>query len=708
MPTGAGTETPTSPAVEPHRVTAAELLVGCVTENDARYLDQTLRLVQSIHWFGGELAKARRMVCAIEGIDAAARSRLEALGCEVRVVRRFHPANGTSNRMRLIEEALATGCEMLLSLDCDTVVARDPLPLLRRETLAKTEDLPTVTHDVFERLFQHYGVPLPPADRRMRFTRTPTIPYFNAGVLVLPAPVAREILPVWAGFNRRLADRPELVYPCERHLHQASLSLALAVCGVTVGEAPVELNYQLNATHLQPPDGFLAVDPAILHYHDRVDRDGFLLPSPYPLARLRIDLFNERLRRGGASLASSWREAADPQARVVLLGTAGSDRRAVARLLATIGLEGDGGSVAASDVDVLHEAILAAAGGSTSDPAELDPERLAATPHDVLDERARELVARAGGRAPWLLAGAHLEVLVPFWRKHLRRPVCLLVHSEPLRLARSLAAERGLPLSVGIALWELHSRQALANSLGAPRILVSLDELVECPLRALTRVADELARRGVEGLAAPDPSAVEREAPALPPTAPSDRSARRDWLSPAQHELLEALETGAALAMEPVPPLSDGAAAILAAHRAAVADARSRRADLDYRDGVIAVQQARIELERRESAELRSERARWQRESHSAQEAMAAAESASRRALAGAAGREDAVRLELRRSQARAEELRELLAAVLASRSWRFGHAMSRLLRRVFPSGRATAPERWRRLTGGAGDLPRS
>ncbi len=39
-------------------------------------------------------------------------------------------------------------------LDCDTLIVRDPLPLLRRAVFqAKVAPLPTVTREVFERLF---------------------------------------------------------------------------------------------------------------------------------------------------------------------------------------------------------------------------------------------------------------------------------------------------------------------------------------------------------------------------------------------------------------------------------------------------------------------------------------------------------------------------------------------------------------------------
>src|SRR5258707_15373721 len=67
-----------STVVNPIPLRADELVVGCVTEDTPKYLGQTLRLVQSIRWFGGELANARIVIGAVERIDSRARRALEA------------------------------------------------------------------------------------------------------------------------------------------------------------------------------------------------------------------------------------------------------------------------------------------------------------------------------------------------------------------------------------------------------------------------------------------------------------------------------------------------------------------------------------------------------------------------------------------------------------------------------------------------------
>jgi hypothetical protein len=646
----------------PAPVTALDLVVGCVADDRPRFHQQALRLARSIRWFGGELARAQVLVCAVGGMPQPVRRELEGLGAEVRVVRRFHERNGSSNRLRLFEEIGDQGCD-LLALDCDTLVVRDPTPLLvDGRPQARIAPLATVTHDVFVRLFRHYGIPLPPQSHLTGWTRTPTIPYFNAGVLFLPAGLAQELAPVWGRFNRELADRTGLSFPCEKHMHQASLALALAVLGISFEEAPFELNYQLTATHLEPPEGFLAIDPAILHYHEQVDPDGYLLPPPYPLARLRSEIFNQCLReeRGQApgrpaTAATSPTRGRGAQVTVLSMHRAGSS--AVTRLLNLAGLSAGPeerlpipdaanpkGYWENSDVVILDDALLAALGTTWSDPPELDLDlgRLPAGQRRAFEARARELIRQFDAQGPWIFKDPRLCLLFPFWRQLLERPFCVLIYRDPLPVARSLEDRDGFPLPLGFALWELYLRGALVASQGLPRILVSYHELVANPGPALSRLIGELSGLGVEGLRQPDAAEIEDFLEPALDRHPRDRAAQRAYLNLSQIELLEALESGAALDLDPVPALSASARDTLAVHRDHQAERRRLRRSLDYRDSIIA---------ERESLNLL--------ENH---------------------------------------DRDELLEAVFGSRSWRIGHGISRLLRWASKPAGPSAFDRWRSL----------
>jgi glycosyltransferase involved in cell wall biosynthesis len=283
-----------------------DLLIGCVTEDAPRYLAQTLRLVRSIRWFGGRAAAARVLVCAVERIGPEARAALEALGAEVRIVPRFDARSPYANKLQFFPEAATTGASRYLLLDCDTLLVGDPLPLLPGGVLsAAIVDVPSVTHEVFVRLFAHFGLPLPPRRHVTTVLQEPTIAYFNSGVISVPAPLARDLAAAWRDYNRRLLDDRALLAPCEHHANQAALTLAVAALGIPYRVAPAALNLPIHMPHVARTPAFLATEPVILHYHRGVDADGFLLRTGYPRVDARIDPFNERQRAAGRPLPAA-------------------------------------------------------------------------------------------------------------------------------------------------------------------------------------------------------------------------------------------------------------------------------------------------------------------------------------------------------------------------------------------------------------------
>jgi hypothetical protein len=274
----------------------AEIVIGCVAENDPRLLTQAYWLVRSLRWFGGSLAGARMLVCVVDGIPPASREALERAGAEVRIVERFDRRNPAANKLQFFPEALATGARWMLLLDCDMAFVADPLPLLASGALqAKIADVASVTHEAFARLFRHYGFSLPPQRYRTTLHREPTILYCNTAMVFLTRELARELVPVWREWNARILDALHLLGPCAHHCHQASFSLAMAAHPVPFAEAPPALNYPLHIRLPVPPPAMLEADPVILHYHNQVDAVGCLLPCLYPRAQARIEALNRRL-----------------------------------------------------------------------------------------------------------------------------------------------------------------------------------------------------------------------------------------------------------------------------------------------------------------------------------------------------------------------------------------------------------------------------
>ncbi|MFL6234449.1 MAG: hypothetical protein ACJ76N_15055 [Thermoanaerobaculia bacterium] len=459
-----------------------------------------------------------------------------------------------------------------------------------------------------------------------------------------------------------------------------SASLSLDASPFLFTEAPVELDFQLDLSQ-SPPEGIFAVDPAILRYGDHVDSEGYLLHSPYPFAQVRIEAFNRRLRQEREGRPAPARQArerpappAAPAAQVAVLGMHRSGTSALTSLLRLMGLwageeedfpppddHNQAGYWEHRGVWSIDEAILQTLGASWSGAADLDLSSLGEGLRGLFRERAREIVQDLDRHGPWVVKDPRLCLLFPFWREILERPFCVLIYREPLPVARSLAARDGFPIPYGIALWELYTRQALAATRGLPRVLISHRELMADPaatLRRLARHRPELASLRVptaeEIRAVLDPALVHH---------PHEPEAERSYLNLPQADLLDALANGSALDLDPVPPLSAGARDLLTGYQDQVATIHTLRERLTEQTDIVAsLRQAQKGL----LAEHRNARAQNEADLHRALSSL--------------------------------QELDALFSAVLESRSWKIGRAvtaaMGRLRGRPWPS----APEKRDRL----------
>lgn len=613
-------------------LSAGELVVGCVTENTPKFLGQALRLLQSIRWFGGELAKSHVVVGVVEQLDPRARRSLEVYGADIRIVPRFR-GNGSGNRLQIFAELLERSESHYFVLDCDTLVVRDPLPYLRRDVFqAKIAPFPTVTHDVFERLFDHFGVPLPPRNYTTGYSGTPTIPYFNAGVLSIPRALAEKLEPEWRRFNTKLADEPYLAAPCEKHIHQAALALALATTKIPVEAAGAELNYQLNATEYPTPRGYAEIDPVILHYHDRVDREGRLSRVPFPKAQERIDRFHARLAEENArGIAMPLREetgASEASRQIAVIGMHRSGTSLVAQLLAAMGayagrpddltppdVFNPRGYWELRDALTLDEEILGAADANWREPAEADLARLSEEQRRRFVARASEIARRLDAHGTWVVKEPRMTLVFPIWREALERPLCVLAWREPAAVARSLMHRDGLPFVIGLALWEEYTRAMLAYTIGMPRLLISYEDLVRDPVGCATQLSH------ATGLKAPEEGEL-REL--IDPSLDHNEGDDEGLLNRHQAALRDALRDRSALDWTAVPPVHSETRNLVSSFWA----------------------------EERENAPL------WKK----------------------------------------TRDLGLLLDSVFASRSWRLGFAITRLLRRLSPAKEETAVERWKKM----------
>ncbi|MDM5225446.1 hypothetical protein QUF73_04420 [Cytobacillus sp. NJ13] len=273
---------------------AGRLLIGCVTENIEKYRDQTLRLVQSVRWFGGHMAGANIFVCIVDRADPEFVDKLKKLGVFVRIVKRFSEDHPQSNKLRLFELDEIGFYDTVMLMDCDTIVVQDPYPFIDGVNFqAEFAAGPTVPHYVFKSLFSHFGLKLLPLHYRTAVTNTPTMLYCNAGVLIFPKKILQVFYPIWKQYTHNLIEKKYLLGRYFNFCEQASLTLAYAAHPIPFSKLPMEMNFHLLESNLSKVKN---CDPIIIHYHNNVDEKGLIIDkTSSSFARNRVQYFNRRL-----------------------------------------------------------------------------------------------------------------------------------------------------------------------------------------------------------------------------------------------------------------------------------------------------------------------------------------------------------------------------------------------------------------------------
>jgi glycosyltransferase involved in cell wall biosynthesis len=241
-------------------------------------------------------------------------------------------------------------------------------------------------------------------------------------------------------------------------------------------------------------------------------------------------------------------------------------------------------------------------------------------PEDVRAERLEEfrrIVFQLDAHRPWVMKEPRLCLLLPILRPALEAPVIVHVIREPLEIAQSLEARNGLPIEVGLALWESYTVSAFAAAAGEPSVIVRYGELVRDPVQTVNALVDQLEGLGVQGLRQP----TQREVLAFVEEdlrrQRRERPDRDGYLNAMQAALAQAGDEQRVLQPDELHVVSSGALAILRAYevseqRAAVDDARVKELDarvkeLEGRAAQLDNERQRVETELTELG-VRSER----------------------------------------------------------------------------------------------------
>ncbi len=272
----------------------------CVAEPTGRFLEQSARLLMSIRWFGGSLAQARFVLGCTGPIPQAALDLFDHYGAEVVTIQRYDRAHGHSNKIALLGSPILAGHDIVVLLDCDVVLVRDPAPWLDLGAVAaKLADLPTISLTDLEAIFRHFKYAIPSARYCHELTGDACLAYCNSGVIVVPEKYRSRLVGGWDYWNRLVLTSPETLRFNRFHVDQVSLALTLENSDVPFAPLPPEMNMPV---HFETyPAAWNERDPVIIHYHWLAYSSGFLKPVFLRQCSRRIEAFNARLRAEGHS-----------------------------------------------------------------------------------------------------------------------------------------------------------------------------------------------------------------------------------------------------------------------------------------------------------------------------------------------------------------------------------------------------------------------
>src|SRR5207244_311537 len=161
------------------------------------------------------------------GVDGASRLRLEELGARVRPVDPVDRQYPYANKLRMFEAGPEKGTDVLVGLDCDTVVLGDVSSFLTSNAIgAKPADGDFLGECEWRRVFRELGIKPPSRTCRTTTLNQLTYPYFNSGVLVVPGSMCTELAVRWRDLIRTLAPAHDLgPRPAARDLYTDQVAL---------------------------------------------------------------------------------------------------------------------------------------------------------------------------------------------------------------------------------------------------------------------------------------------------------------------------------------------------------------------------------------------------------------------------------------------------------------------------------------------------
>jgi hypothetical protein len=276
---------------------------ACVVDEQPRFHLDALRWYAALTAVAG-VTPDRLFVHVVGQESSDVLTFLKKSGVSVRRVERFDVrtphCNKISGALRMAQDRIEGTAALC---DTDIAVLQDPggLDLNPQSVAGKVVDAPVPPLQVIHRIFAAAGlsapapVPLPWGPDEWTVSGN-----YNGGLYLVPGPLLPRVAAAWATWARWLVERMELLEEWSVYVDQVAMALALRSEDVACLQLDVRWNTPVHDPTRIPRDPPV---PAVIHYHQEVDRQGLVRRTGHESIDSRIDALN-------AAIRALWEEAA--------------------------------------------------------------------------------------------------------------------------------------------------------------------------------------------------------------------------------------------------------------------------------------------------------------------------------------------------------------------------------------------------------------
>ena len=278
--------------------TGSAFTFSCVTENRADWFRKVRNLVVSIRSLDDPRRTAPIVVSVVGRPDRQIWAPLDRWNVDLRAVEPFDVRFPHANKLRMFEHPdVLKSADVLVALDCDIIVARDPLELMSTSAIrAKPEDQTILEDHHWLTIYEAMGITPPEKNCVMTSSGQLSYPWWNSGVVGVPTRYAAELHEQWSdniSIVASLHDRGAL--PANWITDQIGFVCALLQRGLPFEPMPITGNYP-TCFPIHPDVRAKQNGQAVfIHYHHHVTVEGFLRSSGDAALNEQLDRFNATL-----------------------------------------------------------------------------------------------------------------------------------------------------------------------------------------------------------------------------------------------------------------------------------------------------------------------------------------------------------------------------------------------------------------------------